>query len=72
MVEEKEKEIIGYFTDDRNIYCTDCILKNQELMKRKIERAITADDTDEGELFCDECNKEIKCENRNTISGSLC
>ena len=59
MVEEKEKEIIGYFTDDRNIYCIECINKNREIME-KIERAITADDTDEGELFCDECNKEIK------------
>jgi hypothetical protein len=54
-----EKEIIGYFTDDRNIYCIECINKNREVMK-KIENAITADDTDEGELFCDECNKEIK------------
>ena len=60
MVEEKEREIIGYFTDDRNIYCTDCILKNQEMMNKKIEKAITSDDTDEEELFCDECNKEIK------------
>ena len=60
MVEKKEKEIIGYFTDDRSIYCVDCILKNQENIKKKIEGAITADDTDEGELFCDECNKEIK------------
>lgn len=33
MVEEKEKEIIGYFTDGRSIYCVDCILKNQETMK---------------------------------------
>ncbi len=60
MVDEKEKEIIGYFTDDRSIYCVDCILKNHEMMKKKIERAITADDTEEGELFCDKCNKEIK------------
>ena len=59
MAEEKEKEIIGYFTDDRNIYCIECINKNREIME-KIERAITADDTEEGELFCDECNKEIK------------
>ena len=59
MVEEKEKEIIGYFTDDRSIYCVDCILENQEIME-KIEKAITADDTEEGELFCDECNKKIK------------
>jgi hypothetical protein len=60
MVEEKEKEIISYLTDDKNIYCTECILKNQEAMKKKIERAITAGDTDEGELFCDGCSKEIK------------
>jgi len=59
MVEEKEKEIIGYFTDDRSIYFVDCINKNREMMER-VERAITADDTEEGELFCDECNKEIK------------
>jgi len=26
----------------------------------KIEKAITTDDTDEGELFCEECKKEIK------------
>jgi len=55
-----EKGIIGYFTDDRNIYCVECILKNQETMKKKIERAISADDTEEGELLCDGCKKEIK------------
>ncbi len=59
MVEEKEKEIIGYFTDERNIYCVECINKDSEMM-RKIEKAITANDTEEGEFFCDECNKEIK------------
>ena len=56
---DEKKEIIGYFTDDRNIYCVECINKNREMME-KIERAITIDDTDEGELFCDECKKEIK------------
>jgi len=60
MAEGKKKEIIGYYADDRNIYCVDCILKNQETVKKKIEKAITADDTNEGELFCDECKKEIK------------
>jgi hypothetical protein len=54
-----EKEIIGYFTDDRNIYCVECINKNKGMME-KIDRTITIDDTDEGELFCDECKKEIK------------
>ncbi len=53
------KEIIGYFTDDRNIYCVECINNNREIME-KIERAIITDDTDEGELFCNGCNKEIK------------
>ena len=55
----EEKEIIGYLTDDRSIYCVECINKNREIMG-KIEKAITEDDTDEGELFCDECKKEIK------------
>jgi len=54
-----KKEVIGYFTDDRNIYCVECINKNREIME-KLERAITADDAEEGELFCDGCNKEIK------------
>ncbi len=54
-----ENEIIGYFTDYRNIYCVDCINKNKEIMER-IDRAITADEAEEGELFCDECKKEIK------------
>jgi hypothetical protein len=49
-----KKEIIGYFTDDRNIYCVECINKNIEIMD-KIERAITADDTEEGELFSGDC-----------------
>ncbi len=53
------KEIIGYFTDDRNIYCVECINKNRDIMKN-IERAITSDETEEGELFCDGCKKEIK------------
>ena len=30
MVEEKEKEIIGYFTDDRNIYCIDVLTKTEK------------------------------------------
>jgi hypothetical protein len=58
MADRKEKEIIGYFTDDRNIYCVECIYKKREIMD-KIEKAITADETEE-ELFCNGCNKEIK------------
>ena len=60
MAEEKEKEIIGYYTDDRSIYCVDCILKDQEMMKNKIEKAITTDDTGEELIFCEGSKKEIK------------
>ena len=56
---DEKKEIIGYYIDNGNIYCVECINKNREIME-KIERAITTDDTEEGELFCNECNKEIK------------
>lgn len=54
-----EKEIVAYFTDDRNIYCVECINKNREIVE-KIDRAITADEAEEGGLFCDECKKKIK------------
>jgi len=60
MAEEKEKEIIGYYTHDRSIYCVDCILKDQEMMKNKIEKAIRTDDTGEELIFCEGCKKEIK------------
>jgi hypothetical protein len=38
----------------------DCILKNEEMVKKKIGKVIAVDDTDEGELFCDGYNMEIK------------
>ena len=59
MVEKKEKEIIGYYTDDGNIYCVECINKDNEMMK-KIEQAITEEDSEEGLYFCEGCEKEIK------------
>jgi hypothetical protein len=59
MVVKKEKEIVGYYTDDRNIYCVECINKDSEMMK-KIEQAVTAEDSEEGLYFCEGCKKEIK------------
>ena len=59
MAEKKEKEIIGYYMDDRNIYCVECINKDSEMMK-KIEQAITAEDSEEILYFCEGCKKEIK------------
>ncbi len=55
---EKE-EIAGYYTEDGNIYCVECINKDREMMK-KIEQAITAGDSEKSPYFCDECKKEIK------------
>jgi hypothetical protein len=37
---DEKKEIIGYYTEDGNIYCIECINKNREIME-KIEKAIT-------------------------------
>ena len=34
-----KKEIVGYYTDDRNIYCVECINKNREIMQ-KVERRL--------------------------------
>jgi hypothetical protein len=59
MAEKKEKKIIGYYTDDRNIYCVECINKDSEMMK-KIEQAITAEDSEESLYFCEGCEKQIK------------
>jgi hypothetical protein len=55
---EKE-EAVGYYTEDGEIYCVECINKNSGIMK-KIERAITGEDPGEGVYFCDGCRKEIK------------
>jgi hypothetical protein len=55
----EKKEIIGYYTDDGNIYCVDCINKDIEIMK-EIDRAITSDDLEENPYVCDGCKGEIK------------
>lgn len=60
MGEERDREIIGYFTEDRNIYCVDCILRAQGTMKKNIEKAITSEDATQELIFCDGCKKEIK------------
>lgn len=54
----KEKAV-GYTTEDGNIYCVECINKDSETLK-KIEQAITAEGSEEGLFFCEECEKEIK------------
>ena len=56
---DEKKEIIGYYTEDGNIYCIECINKNREIMK-KIEKAITGGDSEESLYFCEGCGKEIK------------
>jgi hypothetical protein len=55
----EKKEIIGYYTDDGNIYCVDCINKDIEIIK-EIDRAITSDDLEENSYVCDGCKGEIK------------
>jgi hypothetical protein len=55
---EKE-EAIGYYTEDGDIYCVECINKDSKMME-KIEKAITAEDSEKSLYFCDGCKKEIK------------
>ncbi len=55
----EKKEIIGYYTDDGNIYCVDCINKDIEIIK-EIDRVITSDDLEENPYVCDGCKGEIK------------
>jgi len=56
---DEKNEIIGYYTEDGNIYCIECINQNREIME-KIEKAITAEDSEENLHFCEGCEKEIK------------
>jgi hypothetical protein len=55
----EKKEVVGYATEDGNIYCVECINKDREMMG-KIEKAITADDSEEDVYFCDLCENQIK------------
>jgi hypothetical protein len=58
-IEQKKKEVFGYYTQDGDIYCLDCINKNAEIMK-EIDKAITTEDSEDTELFCDGCEKRIR------------
>jgi len=59
MVDEEEKEIIDYYAEDGNIYCVDCINKDSEIIK-KIEQAITEEDSEDSLYFCEGYEKVIK------------
>lgn len=59
MAEKEKEEIIGYFTEDENIYCVECIKKNIEIMKR-VDQAITTDLPEDSLLVCDGCGKKFK------------
>ena len=55
----EKKEAIGYYTEDGNIYCVECINKNIELLKA-IDRAITGEEPEENLYVCEGCKEEIK------------
>jgi hypothetical protein len=59
VAEKKQREIIGYYTEDGDIYCVECIKKNIRVMN-EIDRAITAEDSEDTLLFCEGCEKEIR------------
>ena len=55
----EKKEGIGYYREDGNVYCVECINKYSDIIKA-IDTAITADDSEENVYVCDECKEEIK------------
>jgi len=55
----EKKEVIGYYAEDGNIYCVECINRNKDIMKA-IDKAITGDDAEENVYVCAGCNEEIK------------
>ena len=55
----EKKEVIGYYTGDGNIYCIECIYKNIEILN-EIDRAITAQDSEENLFVCNGCKERIK------------
>ena len=59
MMDEKGEKIVGYYTEDGNIYCIECINKNIKVMDA-IDKAITAEDSEGTLLFCEGCEKEIR------------
>ena len=54
----EKKEVVGYYTEEGSIYCVECINKNTEIMK-EIDKAITTEDLEATELFCEGCEKKI-------------
>ncbi len=59
MTKEEREKVIGYYTEDENIYCVECVKRNIEIMK-KVDQAITADLPEESLLVCDGCGKKFK------------
>jgi hypothetical protein len=55
----EKKEVTGYYTEDGNIYCVECIYKNIEILN-EIDRAITAQDSEENLFVCNGCKERIK------------
>ena len=55
----EKKEVVGYSTEDGHNYCVECINKDREIME-KIEKAITAENSEKSLYFCDLCEKQIK------------
>jgi len=60
MATTKKQKVIGYYVDDGNIYCVDCIKKNYESMKEAVEDAISAEDLEGSSYVCEECKKTVK------------
>ena len=59
MATTQKQNVIGYYADDGNIYCVDCIKKNYASMKDALEDAVSAEDLEAHSYVCEECKKTI-------------
>jgi hypothetical protein len=52
-------EVIGYQTEDGKVYCMECVRKNYDLLKGRIEGAIIGNEFEENRYVCAGCQEEI-------------
>ncbi len=59
MCMKRINEVIGYQTEDGRIYCMECVRKNYELLKGRIEGTMIGNEFEENRYVCAGCQEEI-------------
>jgi hypothetical protein len=51
--------VVGYQTEDGQAYCMECIRKNYDLLKGRLEGAVIGNEFEENRYVCAGCQEEI-------------